>query len=144
MAKTSKLTDSSSFDVPVLPTMRAPAWLRRVALAIALLGVVLFILAWPIFKLVWKPLPLETSLASLYLYLATSLWVTGSGFVLGFLAEASRAGETWSSPFARGVTGLLLVGGVLAGALMWSNPLAWIFCALTLAARWAASKPTRV
>lgn len=124
--------------------MRSPIWLRRLALPIVLLGVVHLLAAWPVWKLHYAPLPLDTALSCLWMFLAAGLWIAASGFVLGFLAEADKGGEEWAGPFARGVTNFLLAGGVLACALMWSNPAAWILGALSLGARLAARKPVEL
>lgn len=120
--------------------MKSPKWLRRMALPIALLGVLHILAAWPVWKIALATLPLQTALAGLFLYLATGLWVVASGFVLGFLAEADRVGEEWAAPFARGVTNFLLAGAFLACALVWNNPIAWIFGFLALLARLFARK----
>lgn len=121
--------------------MNSPKWLRRIALPIVLLGVVHLMVAFPVWKLHYAPLPLETALSSLFMYLATGLWIMASGVVLGFLAEADKNGEEWAGPFARGVTNFLVAGGVLACALMWSNPAAWILGVLSVSARLFARKP---
>lgn len=121
--------------------MKSPRWLRRTALPIALLGIVQILSAVPAWTVHFRHLPLEKGLASLFFFLCTGLWVLGSGFVLGFLAEADRIGEEWAAPFARGVTNFLLVGGILAMALMWSSPVSWILCVLSVAARLFARKP---
>jgi hypothetical protein len=115
--------------------MRSASWLRRLALALALLGLFHLAMAWPVYRMLWKSLPLETALASLYGYLATGLWIAGSGLVLGFLAEAAKSGEEWSGPFARGVANLLVAGGVLGCALVWTDPVSWGLLLLALAAR---------
>jgi hypothetical protein len=120
--------------------LKSAVWLRRIALAIVILGIVHILVAWPLWRLQWSALPLERALSSLYMYLGTGLWILASGFVLGFLAEAGKVGETWAEPFARGTANFLLVGGVLAGALMWSNPGAWALLVLSAAARACAGK----
>lgn len=126
---------------PAMETLRSPRWLRRIALAIVLLGVFGLISSVPVFRAAWGDQPIERALPALYFYLTTMLWILGSGLVLGFLAEASRNGEVWSSAFARGVSNFLVAGGVLAGALMWANPASWVFLALAMAARWCARPP---
>ena len=115
--------------------MRSAPWLRRLALALALLGLLHLGLAWPAYRSLWRELPLETALASLYGWLVTGLWITGSGLVLGFLAEAAKSGEEWSGPFARGVANLLVAGSILGCALVWSDPVSWVLLLLALAAR---------
>lgn len=121
--------------------MRSPKWLRRTALPLALLGAVHLLASWPAWAVHFAKLPLEQGLAALCMYVCTGLWIVGSGFVLGFLAEADRIGEEWAAPFARGVTNFLVVGGVMSLALMWSSPLAWFFCPLAVLARLFARKP---
>lgn len=121
--------------------MRSPSWLRRVAMGLALLGAVHLLAAWPAWKYDYSKFPLEQGLTNLWMFLAAGLWMFASGFVLGFLAEADKGGEEWAGPFARGVTNFLLVGGILACALMWANPAAWILGALSTAARLCARKP---
>ncbi len=121
--------------------MKSPAWLRRLALAIAMLGVTHLVAVWPVWKSNFSALPLKPALAALFLLVATGLWVLASGFVLGFLAEADKIGEDWAAPFARGVTNFLLVGGIVACALMWTNPFAWALGILSLLARFCARKP---
>ena len=118
--------------------MRSATWLRRLALALAVLGLFRLAMAWPVYRAIWKGLPLETSLVALYGYLVTGLWVSGSGLVLGFLAEAAKSGEEWSGPFARGVANLLVVGGVLGCAMVWTDPVSWILMVSALAARGCA------
>lgn len=120
--------------------MRSAAWLRRFALVLALLGVFRFAMAWPVYRVLWKGLPLEIALASLYGYLVTGLWIAGSGLVLGFLAEAGKSGEDWSGPFARGVANLLVVGGALGCALVWTDPVSWALLVLALGARRCAGR----
>ncbi|HNY29983.1 MAG TPA: hypothetical protein PKO15_03765 [Fibrobacteria bacterium] len=124
-----------------MAVVRQPAWLRRLALGLVLMGVVGILGAVPMFRSSWADLPLQRALPALFHYLATMIWILGSGLVLGFLAEAARNGETWSGPFARGVANLLVAGGVLAGALMWANPASWTFLGLALAVRWCARPP---
>lgn len=121
--------------------MKSPKWLRRIALPIVLLGAVHLMSAWPVWNVYYAPLPLDHALSSLFMFLGTGLWIMASGVVLGFLAEADKNGEEWAGSFARGVTNFLLVGGILACALMWSNPAAWILGVLSVAARLAARKP---
>jgi len=106
-----------------------------------MLGIVHLLAAWPVWKMYYAPLPLETALSCLFMFLGTGLWIVASGVVLGFLAEADKVGDEWAGPFARGVTNFLLAGGVLACALMWSNPAAWILGVLSVAARLTARKP---
>ena len=115
--------------------MRSAAWLRRLALALALLGLFRLAMAWPVYRALWRGLPLETALASLYGYLITGLWIAGSGLVLGFLAEAAKGGEEWSGPFARGVANLLVAGGVLACAMVWTDPVSWGLLLLAMGIR---------
>ncbi|MBK8804512.1 MAG: hypothetical protein IPN71_21105 [Fibrobacteres bacterium] len=126
---------------PALATVRSPRWLRRIALLLVLMGAFGLLSSIPVFRMLWGDQPIQRALPALYFYLTTMLWVLGSGLVLGFLAEAARNGETWSSAFARGVANLLVLGGVLAGALLWSNPASWVFLAVALAARWCARPP---
>ena len=115
--------------------MRSAPWLRRLALALVVLGLFRLAMAWPVYRALWKGLPLETALPALYGYLVTVLWITGSGMVLGFLAEAAKTGEEWSGPFARGVANMLLVGGALGCALVWTDPASWGLLLLALASR---------
>ena len=121
--------------------MNSPKWLRRLALPIVLLGVVHLLAAWPVWRIHYAALPVQTALTCLFMYLSTGLWIVASGFVLGFLAEADRVGEEWAAPFARGVTNFLAVGGFLACALMWTNPAAWVLGVLSVSARVCARKP---
>lgn len=121
--------------------MKSPVWLRRLALPIAMLGVAHVFAIWPVWKANFGSLPLKPALSALFLLLATGLWVIASGFVLGFLAEADKVGEDWAAPFARGVTNFLLLGGIVACALMWTNPFAWALGVLSLLARYCARKP---
>lgn len=121
--------------------MRSPRWLRRTAIPIALLGIVQIASAAPAWSIHFRHQPLEQGLANLFFFVCTGLWILASGFVLGFLAEADRIGEEWAAPFARGVTNFLAVGGILGMALMWSNPMAWILCILSVVARLFARKP---
>jgi len=115
--------------------MRSASWLRRFALALVLLGLFRLAMAWPVYRALWKGLPLETALASLYGYLVTGIWISGSGLVLGFLAEAAKSGEEWSGPFARGVSNLLIAGALLGCALVWTDPVSWGLLLLALASR---------
>jgi hypothetical protein len=124
--------------------VNSPLWLRRIALPLVLLGVVHLLAAWPMWSVHYAPLPLETGLTCLFMYLGTGLWIMASGVVLGFLAESDKNGEEWAGPFARGVTNFLAAGGILACALMWSNPVAWILGVLSVAARLAARKPPQL
>jgi hypothetical protein len=121
--------------------MKSPAWLRRAAMGIVLWGLVHLLVSWPMFQQHWAKLSAEEAMISLYTFLATGLWMSGSGFVLGFLAEAGKDPENiWPGPFARGVTNLLLVGATLQLALLWSNPASVIFFVLAASARWCARK----
>ena len=119
--------------------MRSAPWLRRLALALALVGLFRLAMAWPVYRALWRGLPMETALTSLYGYLVTGLWIAGSGLVLGFLAEAGKSGEEWSGPFARGVANLLVAGGVLGCAMVWTDPVSWGLLVLSLAARRCAA-----
>lgn len=121
--------------------MRSPSWLRRVALAIALLGIVHLLATWPVWSMYQSKLPLEEGLTNLFMFIGTGLWIVASGFVLGFLAEAAKGEEDWAGPFARGVTNFLALGGFLACAMMWSNPAAWALGILSAWARLCARKP---
>lgn len=121
--------------------MRSPSWLRRVAMGLALLGAVHLLASWPAWTTEYSRQPLQQGLTSLWMFVAAGLWIFASGFVLGFLAEADKGGEEWAAPFARGVTNFLLAGGILACALMWANPAAWILGALSVAARLCVRKP---
>jgi hypothetical protein len=115
--------------------MRSAPWLRRIALGIAVLGLFRLAMAWPVYRALWRGLPPQTALVSLYGYLVTGLWIAGSGLVLGFLAEAAKSGEEWSGPFARGVSNLLVAGGALGCALVWTDPVSWILVVSALGAR---------
>jgi hypothetical protein len=122
--------------------IRSPAWLRRFAMGLVMLGVAQIVSTYPMLKTIWKPLPLETLLMSLWSHLAAGLWVAGSGMLLGMMSEASKDPEaSWPGPLARGVANVLVLGGILAPALMWSNPFAWILAVLAMAAWWATRVP---
>lgn len=142
MAKRKQEASGLSAELePALATVRSPKWLRRIAMGMVLLGVFGLLSSIPVFRATWGDQPIQRALPALYFYLTTMIWIFGSGLILGFLAEAARNGETWSSAFARGISNFLVAGGVLAGALMWSNPASWVFLALALAARWCARPP---
>lgn len=121
-----------------MQTVRWPRILRLCALVMALLGVAVLLGSIPVLRYLWGELPAEKALPSLLFLLSTGLWIAGTGMVLGFLSEASSHGEVWAGPFARGVANLILAGGVLAGALWWSNPASWLLLALAIGARLAA------
>jgi hypothetical protein len=120
--------------------MKSPKGLKRVAIGIALLGVVHLALSLMIWKALWKPLPLEASLASLFMYVCTGLWISGSGLMLGFMGAAGENDAHWPGPLARGTSTLLVIGGLAAMALMWSDPESWILLGLACLARWFARK----
>ena len=122
--------------------IRSPAWLRRAAMGLVLLGALELFATIPVYRAQWKSLPLEQGLASLWMYLAASLWIAGSGMILGMLAESAKGEEPWAGTLARGVANFLLVGGILAPALMWTNPFAWITGALAALAWWASRQPS--
>lgn len=120
--------------------MKSPKGLKRISIAIALLGVVHLALSLVAWKANWKALPLEASLASLFMYIGTGLWIAGSGLLLGLLGESGTSDARWPGPLARGVSSLLLLGGLAAMALMWSDPESWLLLALASLARWFARK----
>lgn len=122
--------------------MKSPQWLKRVSIAITLLGVLhlaLSIMAW---KAHWKGLPLESSLASLFMYIGTGLWISGSGLLMGLMGAAGENDAHWPGPLARGTSSLLVIGGLAAMALMWSDPESWALLLLGCLARWFARKDT--
>ncbi len=121
--------------------MRSPAWLRRAALGLVLLGMAHLLAVYPMYRTQWKALPSEALLPLFWFYLATGVWVLGSGVLLGMLAESAKDPEAiWPGPLARGVATFLLVGSLLGPALMWTNPFAWILAALALGAFLASRK----
>ncbi|MEK7393426.1 MAG: hypothetical protein AAB214_12775 [Fibrobacterota bacterium] len=121
--------------------IRSAAWLRRFAMGLVMLGMAQIVSTYPMLKTVWKGLPLETLLMGLWSHLAAGLWVAGSGMLLGMMAEASKDPEVeWPGPLARGVANFLLAGGILAPALMWRNPFAWILAVLATGTWWASRK----
>jgi hypothetical protein len=122
-------------DSAVVPVVKSASWLRRTALAIALLGLFRVFLVWPAHSLSWKVLPPDVAFSWLWTDLAMCLWIAGSGFLLGFLAEAASRGEEWAGPFARGVCNLLLVIALSGAALGWTNPVAWLVLILAAASR---------
>jgi hypothetical protein len=122
--------------------MRSPAWLKRFSIAIGLLGLLHLALSLQAWKLNWKGLALEKSLASLFMYLGTGLWIAGSGLLLGMLGESGLTEARWPGPLARGTASLLLVGGVAAMALMWNDPESWLLFLLAAGARWSAGRPS--
>lgn len=120
--------------------MKSPKGLKRISIAIALLGVVHLALSLVAWKANWKALPMEASLASLFMYLGTGLWIAGSGLLLGMLGESAGSEAKWPGPLARGVSSLLLLGGLAAMALMWSDPESWLLLTFACLARWFARK----
>ena len=121
--------------------MRSPAWLRRAALGLVLLGLAHLLAVYPMYRTQWKAVPSEALLPLLWFYLATGVWVLGSGVLLGMLAESAKDPEAiWPGPLARGVATFLLAGSLLGPALMWTNPFAWILAALALGAFLASRK----
>jgi hypothetical protein len=123
--------------------IRSAAWLRRAALGLAMLGLAQLLSVYPIYKTQWKALPAEMLLPILWIYIAAGLWVLGSGVLLGMLAESSKDEDAmWPGPLARGVSTFLALGGILAPAFMWTNPLAWILSVLSVGAFLASRKPT--
>jgi hypothetical protein len=133
-AKKAPSTDS----VEIVVVKSAP-WLRRTALVVALLGILRAFLIWPAHSLSWKLLPNDIAMSWLWTDLAVCFWIAGSGFLLGFLAEAATRGEAWAGPFARGVANLLLCVGLMGCALGWSNPVAWAVLFLAVLARMFAA-----
>ena len=129
-AKKKPVTDSVE-----IPVIKSAPWLRRIALGIALLGLLRVFMIWPAHSLSWKLLPSDIAMSWMWTDLAVCLWIAGSGFMLGFLAESASRGEEWAGPFARGVANLLLSVGLLGCALGWSNPVAWAVLVLALFAR---------
>ena len=122
--------------------VRSAAWLRRAALGLAMLGLAQLLSVYPIYKTQWKALPAEMLLPILWIYVAAGLWVLGSGVLLGMLAESSKDEDAmWPGPLARGVSTFLALGGILAPAFMWTNPLAWILAVLSVGAFLASRKP---
>lgn len=121
--------------------IRSPAWLRRAALGLVLLGVAHVVATFPLYATQWKALAAEVLLPLIWTHVAAGFWVTGSGMLLGMLAESAKDPESvWPGPLARGIVKFLLAGGFLAAALMWSNPFGWILSALSLLSWWAARK----
>lgn len=121
--------------------IRSPAWLRRAALGLVLLGMAHIVATYPLIVTQWKTLPSDLLLPTIWTHVAAGLWVTGSGILLGMLAESSKDPESiWPGPLARGIVRFLVAGGILAAALMWSNPFGWILSALSLLCWWAARK----
>lgn len=122
--------------------VRSAPWLRRAAMGLAMAGLAHLLSVYPVYKTQWKALPAEILLPVVWIYIAAGLWVLGSGILLGMLAESCKDPEaTWPGPLARGVSTFLALGGVLAPAFMWANPLAWIFAALSVGAFLASRKP---
>jgi len=122
--------------------VRSAAWLRRAALGLAMLGLAQLLSVYPVYKTQWKALPAEMLLPILWIYVAAGLWVLGSGVLLGMLAESSKDEDAmWPGPLARGVSTFLALGGILAPAFMWTNPLAWILAVLSVGAFLASRKP---
>ena len=122
--------------------VRSAAWLRRAALGLAMLGLAQLLSVYPVYKTQWKALPAEMLLPILWIYIAAGLWVLGSGVLLGMLAESSKDEDAmWPGPLARGVSTFLALGGILAPAFMWTNPLAWILAVLSVGAFLASRKP---
>jgi hypothetical protein len=125
--------------------VKSPKGLKRVSIAITLLGVVHLALSLIVWKTHWKSLPLEISLASLFMYIGTGLWISGSGLLMGFMGAAGESDANWPGPLARGISTLLVIGGLAAVALMWSDPESWLLLPLALLARWFARKdPTKL
>lgn len=121
--------------------VRSPAWLRRSAMGLVLLGAAHLLATIPVYRMEWRALPLESALANLWAHVASGLWIAGSGMILGMLAESAKREEMWAAPLARGVVNVLCVGGLLAPALMWNNPFAWIFAVLSVLAWWSSRLP---
>jgi len=122
--------------------VRSAAWLRRAALGLAMLGLAQLLSVYPVYKTQWKALPAEMLLPIVWIYIAAGLWVLGSGVLLGMLAESSKDEDAmWPGPLARGVSTFLALGGILAPAFMWTNPLAWILAVLSVGAFLASRKP---
>jgi hypothetical protein len=125
--------------------VRSPAWLRRCAMGLVLLGVAHLLAIYPVYKTQWKAVPSEAILPLFWTYIVAGLWVLGTGVLLGMLAESSKDVEAvWPGPLARGVASFLLLGGILAPAFMWANPFAWILAVLSVGAFLATRKPTGV
>jgi len=109
---------------------------------LAMLGLAQLLSVYPVYKTQWKALPAEMLLPILWIYVAAGLWVLGSGVLLGMLAESSKDEDAmWPGPLARGVSTFLALGGILAPAFMWTNPLAWILAVLSVGAFLASRKP---
>ena len=119
--------------------MRSPRTLRWSSIALALLGVVHLIPSFWVWKANWSSLPLEAGLGALFGYVATGLWILGSGVLLGLFSESAQTEARWPGPLARGVATLLIAGGILAMGLMWSQPESWILLVLSILSRWAAN-----
>jgi hypothetical protein len=120
--------------------MKSPKGLKRVSIAITLLGVLHLAMSLMVWKANWKGLPLEASLASLFMYVGTGLWIAGSGLLMGMMGAAGEADAHWPGPLARGTSSLLVLGGLAAMALMWSDPESWALLGLACLARWFARK----
>lgn len=122
--------------------MRSPRWLRRWAFGLVLLGTLHLLVAWPLFRIHWAAMPDGKGLLSLYFYLATGLWIAGSGFALGFVAESGKDPDAfWPGPFARGIANFLVIGGLIGTALAWREPAAGVLLVLSTAARLSARAP---
>jgi len=122
-------------DPLLIPVMKSASWLRRIALGIALLGLLRVFMIWPAHSLSWQMLPADIAMSWMWTDLAVCFWIAGSGFLLGFLAESGTKGEAWAGPFARGVANVLLCVGLMGCALGWSNPVAWAVLVLAMLAR---------
>lgn len=120
--------------------MKSPKGLKRVSIAITLLGVVHLAMSLMVWKANWKTLPLDASLASLFMYVGTGLWIAGSGLLMGLMGAAGENDAHWPGPLARGTSTLLVIGGLTAMALMWSDPESWLLLGLGCLARWFARK----
>lgn len=136
MARRAAEKETDSVEIPVV---RSASWLRRAAMALVLAGIARGFLVWPEHSRSWKVLPSDVALSWTWADLSACLWIAGTGFLLGFLAEAASRGEFWAGQFARGACNLLLVVSILGAALCWASPAAWVVLALAAWARISAS-----